>query len=47
MDYIKSLTSKRVVIITNDGKNFVGTLIGMDHWTNIVVQDCVERVFNK
>eukprot|EP00007_Cunea_sp_BSH-02190019_P004835 CAMPEP_0174229052 /NCGR_PEP_ID=MMETSP0417-20130205/121_1 /TAXON_ID=242541 /ORGANISM="Mayorella sp, Strain BSH-02190019" /LENGTH=91 /DNA_ID=CAMNT_0015306553 /DNA_START=130 /DNA_END=401 /DNA_ORIENTATION=+ len=33
-----------VSVITNDGRNIVGTLAGMDQLTNLILEDCHERV---
>ena len=35
-----------VSIITNDGRNFVGVLRGYDGTTNIILDECHERVFS-
>ncbi|MES1907383.1 MAG: hypothetical protein MHM6MM_000509 [Cercozoa sp. M6MM] len=37
---------KRVSVITNDGRNYVGTLKGFDRLTNLVLVSCEERVFS-
>lgn len=36
---------KRVSVITNDGRVIVGTLLGFDQVSNLVLNNCVERVF--
>lgn len=38
---------KVVSIITCDGRNIVGTLKGLDQVTNVVLEDCHERVYSK
>ena len=38
---------KVVSIITCDGRNIVGTLKGLDQQTNVVLEDCHERVYSQ
>ena len=38
---------KVVSIITCDGRNIVGTLKGFDQVTNVVLEDCHERVYSE
>lgn len=40
--YVDSLIS----VITNDGRNIVGTLRGFDQAINLVLEDCHERVYS-
>ena len=35
-----------VSIITNDGRNIVGVLRGFDTTTNLILDDCHERVYS-
>lgn len=35
-----------ISVITNDGRNIVGTLRGFDQTTNLILEDCHERVFS-
>lgn len=35
-----------ICVITNDGRNIVGVLKGFDQTTNIILQECHERVFS-
>ena len=42
---VEKLIDKPVNIITNDGRNFIGTLASFDQRTNLILQDCVERVY--
>jgi len=35
-----------VSLITNDGRNIIGTLRGSDHHTNVILEHCFERVFS-
>ena len=39
------MIDKMVNIITNDGRNFVGILASFDQKTNLILQDCKERVY--
>lgn len=36
---------KKVSVITNDGRQFVGYMRGYDQVCNIILEKCVERVF--
>lgn len=38
--------NKVVQVVTNDGRNIVGLLKGFDQSTNVVLEDCNERVFS-
>ena len=38
---------KIVSIITCDGRNIVGTLKGLDQQTNVILQDCHERMYSQ
>lgn len=35
-----------VTVLTNDGKVVVGTLKGLDRMSNIILDDCHERIFS-
>mmetsp|Transcript_5706 Transcript_5706/g.16310 ORF Transcript_5706/g.16310 Transcript_5706/m.16310 type:complete len:101 (-) Transcript_5706:1076-1378(-) len=35
-----------ISVITNDGRNIVGILRGYDQATNLILDDCFERVFS-
>mmetsp|Transcript_15741 Transcript_15741/g.26273 ORF Transcript_15741/g.26273 Transcript_15741/m.26273 type:complete len:95 (+) Transcript_15741:86-370(+) len=37
---------KIVSVVTNDGRNIVGTLKGVDQMTNMILSDSHERVFS-
>lgn len=37
--------NKHISIITNDGRTLIGRLRGLDQVCNIIVDQCVERVF--
>ncbi|KAK0729336.1 hypothetical protein B0T21DRAFT_385412 [Apiosordaria backusii] len=41
---INSYVSKKVCIITTDGRTLVGTLAAHDNTTNLVLQNTVERI---
>jgi U6 snRNA-associated Sm-like protein LSm8 len=34
-------------VITNDGRHIVGTLRGYDQATNMIIDDCHERVYSE
>lgn len=38
--------NKRVTVITNDGRVVTGKLLGFDQVSNLVMGDCVERIFS-
>mmetsp|Transcript_496 Transcript_496/g.1055 ORF Transcript_496/g.1055 Transcript_496/m.1055 type:complete len:100 (-) Transcript_496:96-395(-) len=44
---LQGLIDSPVSIITNDGRNIVGTLKGLDQKLNVILEDCYERVFSK
>ena len=43
---LEGMVDKVVQIVTNDGRNIVGTLKGFDQTTNIILDECHERVFS-
>jgi U6 snRNA-associated Sm-like protein LSm8 len=43
--FVEKLIDKPVNIITNDGRNFTGLLVSFDQKTNLILQNCVERVW--
>lgn len=43
---MESYVDKVVQIVTNDGRNIVGLLKGFDQTTNLVLDECHERVFS-
>jgi len=46
-EYLKELVDKNVSVVTNDGKNYIGVLKGLDQTTNIILSECYERVFSE
>ena len=44
-EFIQELLNKIVNVITNDGRNYIGTLISYDQTMNIILTDCTERIF--
>ena len=36
-----------VTVITNDGRHLVGTMRGYDQATNIILEECTERVYSE
>ncbi|GBG24101.1 U6 snRNA-associated Sm-like protein LSm8 [Hondaea fermentalgiana] len=45
--YLKELIGTKVSIIANDGRHYIGTLHGLDLRTNLIVTDCVERIYSE
>lgn len=43
--FVEKLVDKTVNVITNDGRNFIGTLISFDQKTNLILSACIERVY--
>ena len=45
--FIEGLIKKVVQVITIKGRVFIGTLISFDKNINIVLDNCIERIYNK
>ncbi|KAK9834122.1 hypothetical protein WJX84_008294 [Apatococcus fuscideae] len=43
---LADLVGVTISVITNDGRNIVGTLKGYDQATNVILDDCHERVYS-
>ena len=43
---LEGFVDKVVQIVTNDGRNLVGVLKGFDQTTNVILDECHERVFS-
>ncbi|EFJ48249.1 hypothetical protein VOLCADRAFT_90948 [Volvox carteri f. nagariensis] len=43
---LASLVGTQISVITNDGKHYVGILRGYDQATNLLLQECQERVYS-
>ena len=43
---IEAYVDKVVQILTNDGRNIVGVLKGFDQTTNVILDECHERVYS-
>lgn len=43
---LADLIDVSISVITNDGRNIVGTLRGYDQATNLILDDCHERVYS-
>lgn len=43
---MEGFIDKVVQIVTNDGRNIVGVLKGFDQTTNVILDDCNERVYS-
>ena len=45
--FIEGLIKKSVQVITIEGRVFIGTLISFDKNINIILDNCIERIYNK
>jgi len=45
MAQLEDFVDHTVTVILNDGRNIVGLLRGADQVTNLIIEDCHERVF--
>lgn len=43
---LESMVDKVVQVVTNDGRNIVGLLKGFDQTTNLILEECHERVYS-
>mmetsp|Transcript_26091 Transcript_26091/g.89116 ORF Transcript_26091/g.89116 Transcript_26091/m.89116 type:complete len:98 (+) Transcript_26091:169-462(+) len=43
---LKEMMGKQISVITCDGRNIVGQLRGYDQVTNVILDECHERVFS-
>mmetsp|Transcript_10081 Transcript_10081/g.19000 ORF Transcript_10081/g.19000 Transcript_10081/m.19000 type:complete len:100 (-) Transcript_10081:200-499(-) len=43
---LESLVQTTISVITNDGRNVVGVLRGFDQTTNLILDECHERVYS-
>ena len=43
---LEGMVDKVVQVVTNDGRNIVGLLKGFDQTTNVILDECHERVFS-
>lgn len=39
------IPAEKIIVITNDGRNIIGSLKGFDHTINIVLEKSFERIF--
>ena len=44
--FIEGLIKKNVQVITIDGRTFLGTLTSFDKNINIVLDNCIERIYS-
>eukprot|EP00008_Paramoeba_atlantica_P003083 CAMPEP_0201489728 /NCGR_PEP_ID=MMETSP0151_2-20130828/23460_1 /ASSEMBLY_ACC=CAM_ASM_000257 /TAXON_ID=200890 /ORGANISM="Paramoeba atlantica, Strain 621/1 / CCAP 1560/9" /LENGTH=95 /DNA_ID=CAMNT_0047875413 /DNA_START=117 /DNA_END=404 /DNA_ORIENTATION=- len=44
---LEDLVEQPVSVLTNDGRNVVGVLQGVDQMTNVILVDCHERVYDR
>jgi len=43
---LEGMVDKVVQVVTNDGRNIIGLLKGFDQTTNVILDECRERVFS-
>ena len=43
---LTALVGKQISVITNDGRNIIGILRGFDQTTNLILEECFERVYS-
>lgn len=43
---LQSLVNTKVSVLTNDGKILIGTLLGFDQTTNLILSGTKERIFS-
>ena len=41
------LVDTQISVITNDGRNIIGILRGFDQTTNLILEECFERVYSE
>lgn len=44
---LEQFINKTVSVLTVDNRVYVGNLVGFDQLTNLVLQNCSERIYNK
>ncbi|OII75191.1 U6 snRNA-associated SM-like protein [Cryptosporidium ubiquitum] len=44
---LEQFINKTVNVLTVDNKVYIGNLVGFDQLTNIVLQNCSEKIYNK
>ena len=42
---LATFVNSKISVITNDGRNLVGILKGFDQFTNLILNECHERVY--
>mmetsp|Transcript_24895 Transcript_24895/g.34854 ORF Transcript_24895/g.34854 Transcript_24895/m.34854 type:complete len:95 (+) Transcript_24895:95-379(+) len=47
MSLLEDLVDQPISVITNDGRNIVGILRGFDQLTNVILDQCHERVYSQ
>lgn len=47
MRNVKEFEGKRVLVLSLDGRFLVGDLVGYDRVSNIVLNNCIERIFGE
>lgn len=44
--YIEQLISQKIQVISNEGRVFCGDLISFDQSMNIILKDCIEKIYS-
>eukprot|EP01115_Flamella_aegyptia_P005022 TRINITY_DN21352_c0_g1_i1.p1 TRINITY_DN21352_c0_g1~~TRINITY_DN21352_c0_g1_i1.p1 ORF type:complete len:104 (-),score=6.58 TRINITY_DN21352_c0_g1_i1:9-287(-) len=42
---LASFIDQKVSVLTNDGRVIIGTLRGIDQSTNLIIEECFEKIF--
>ena len=45
--FVEGLLKKNVQVITVEGRVFIGILVSFDKNTNVVLDNCIERIYDK
>ena len=43
---LTALVATQISVSTNDGRNIIGLLRGLDQVTNLILEECFERVYS-
>lgn len=47
MNYLETLVNDYAQVITSEGRVFIGKLVSFDQMSNLVIQECKEKVYSK
>mmetsp|Transcript_1073 Transcript_1073/g.2598 ORF Transcript_1073/g.2598 Transcript_1073/m.2598 type:complete len:97 (+) Transcript_1073:380-670(+) len=45
--HLDELVGQKISVIANDGRHYIGKLRGLDRQTNLIIEDCVERIYSE